>query len=32
VKFGFEPDRVVEVAKELREKEQLPDVRGREIA
>jgi len=31
-KFGFEPDRVVEVAKELREKEQLPDVRGKEIA
>jgi len=32
VKFGFEPDRVVEVAKELSEKEQLPDVKGRNIA
>ena len=32
VKFGFEPDRVVEVVKELREKERFLNLRGREIA
>jgi transketolase len=32
VKFGFEPDRIVEVVKELREKEHFLNLRGKEIA
>jgi transketolase len=32
VKFGFEPDRIVEVVKELREKQRSADLNGREIA
>jgi hypothetical protein len=32
VKFGFEPDRVVEVVKELREKQDFLNLRGKEIA
>jgi transketolase len=32
VKFGFEPDRIVEVVKELREKQRFADLNGREIA
>ena len=31
-KFGFEPDRVIEVVKELREKEHSLNLRGKEIA
>jgi len=31
-KFGFEPDRIVEVVKELREKQRFADLNGREIA
>ena len=32
VKFGFEPDRIVEVVRELREKQRFADLNGREIA
>jgi len=32
VKFGFEPDRIVEVVKELREQQRSADLNGREIA
>jgi transketolase len=32
VRFGFEPDRIVDVVKELRQKEQFVDLSGREIA
>src|SRR5215475_3048076 len=32
VKFGFEPDRIVEVVKELRDKQRFADLNGREIA
>ena len=32
VRFGFEPNRVVEVVKELREKERFLYLRGKEIA
>jgi transketolase len=31
-KFGFEPDRIVEVVKELRESQRFADLNGREIA
>jgi transketolase len=32
VKFGFEPDRIIEVVKELKEKQRFADLNGREIA